>query len=410
MKRISPFALIFFLAANAVFSQSPVPQMDEAINALARELHYKLVQIKADRIAFGQFTYRDSITPFSSYWVNHLTGELTNMIGRQYSVLSGTHSDAPFTVSGEIVQVADIVRVYARLVRTVERTAERTEHTIEASFYANFERNEHTNAMLVIESSRNGERSSVTGDAYETDSMENPVTYEIGVDENAAVMNRTIHSGSDEDFFLLIPASSGRLVMETTGSIDTMMDFFIAGTEEHLESNDDGGTSLNARIRYEVEAGTRYIAKVTGYGSTTGSYAFRAYLTPRVQTAPDEYEPDNESSAASLLLIGTPQQHNFHNENDVDWVRFQITQPGRYTIQTRGANSNRLDTYIELYNSNMNSIAEDDDGGEGLGSRLSQNLDAGLYYLKVWCLSDEPDQPYTISITAFNDQSPQLGR
>jgi len=394
MKKVSPLALIFFFALNTAFSQSasPVPQMDEAVNALAGDLHKKLVEKKADRIAIGQFSFQDAVTPFSSYWVNHLTGQLTNMSGRQYSVLSGVQADAPFTVSGEFVQVADIIRVYTRLIRMPDRT-------IEASFYTDFERNEHTNAMLVSGGSRESS-SSVTRDAYEPDSFENPVLYEIGVDENVTVMNRTIHSNSDEDFFLLIPTSDGRLIMETTGSIDTMMDFYLADSTESLESNDDGGSSYNARIRYEVQAGRRYIAKVRGYRDTTGSYAFRAYLNARVQVAPDEFEPDNESSAASLLEIGIPQKHNFHNGNDVDWVKFQITQPGRYAIQANGVNSNRLDTYIELFNSNLNSIAEDDDGGESLSSRLSLHLDVGLYYLKVWCISDEPDQPYTVSVTA----------
>jgi hypothetical protein len=60
--------------------------------------------------------------------------------------------------------------------------------------------------------------------------------------------------------------------------------------------------------------------------------------------------------------------------------------------------STRLDTYIELFDANINPIAEDDDGGAYRDSRLYLRLDSGLYYLKVWCLDDEPDQPYNISI------------
>jgi len=84
----------------------------------------------------------------------------------------------------------------------------------------------------------------------------------------------------------------------------------------------------------------------------------------------------------------------------VDWVKFQITQPGRYTIRARGVVSNRLDTYIELFDTNLTSIGEDDDGGEAVDSRLSLHLESGLYYLKVYCLDQNPDQPYTISIEA----------
>jgi len=69
-------------------------------------------------------------------------------------------------------------------------------------------------------------------------------------------------------------------------------------------------------------------------------------------------------------------------------------------IQAKGLNSNRLDTYIELFDGNLNSIAEDDDGGDSLGSRLSIHLNTGLYYIKAWCLDEEPDQGYTLSVTA----------
>jgi hypothetical protein len=48
----------------------------------------------------------------------------------------------------------------------------------------------------------------------------------------------------------------------------------------------------------------------------------------------------------------------------------------------------------------MNSIGEDDDGGDNLDSRLSIRLNTGFYYLKIRCLDDEPDQPYTVSIQA----------
>jgi hypothetical protein len=62
--------------------------------------------------------------------------------------------------------------------------------------------------------------------------------------------------------------------------------------------------------------------------------------------------------------------------------------------------SNRLDTYIELFDSNQNSIDEDDDGGEAVDSLLVLHLENGLYYLKVECLDERPNQPYTISIEA----------
>jgi len=513
MKKFLVFIPLFFLVICTIFSQtteSPVPQMDEAVRNLARDIHAKLSEKRAEKITIGQFTYNESIPPFSSYWVNQLIGELTNISGRSYIILSGGASDSDWTISGEIVQAADIIRIYTRLIRSSNRA-------IEGSFYSSFQRNEHINEMISYAVS-SGSSSSGGRDTREPDSWESPVTFLIGSSPNSTAMNRTITEG-DEDFFLLVPERDGRLTAETTGSIDTYMYFYNYDTGDEIASNDDGGQGSNARIVQNVRTGTRYLAVVRGYSSSTnGSYGFRAFMvfregasswesphsyeigigednvtavnrtiqsgdeefflllpdrdgrltietTGRIDTymelfnandrddlldenddggnsynariryavrsgsrymvvvrgysnsvsgsfgfrayfpgentlSADEYEGDDEPSQAKTIEIGTPQQRTFHSGNDVDWVTFQVTQAGRYTIQARGVNSNRLDTYLELFDDNLNPIAEDDDGGDSLSSRIATRLNTGTYYLKVWCLDEEPDQGYTLSVDA----------
>jgi hypothetical protein len=399
MKKYLLFVAVFFIAAAVVFSQgalSPVSQMDNSIKELANNLNRKLIEEKAQSVIIGQFVYSDSISSLGTYWINQLTQELANLTGRPYAILS-TGASADWTISGEIIDAAGTIRVYSRMVSSANRA-------IGAVFNTDFPREEHIVQMLNTGRSSGGGSSSSSSarDANEPDSMENPVTVTIGTDEsNAVVLNRTIHDGNDEDFFALVPGQDGRLVVETTGSMDTYMYLYNAETRAELASNDDGGSGTNARIRHNVQAGQRYIARVKGYSSShTGSYGFRAYIQGQSRQTPDEYEPNDEPSQAKAIGIGTPQQHTFHNGDDVDWVKFEVTQAGRYTIRARGVNSNRLDTYIELFDSNVRSIADDDDGGESFDSRLSRRLDAGQYYLKVSCLDDEPDQPYTISVTA----------
>jgi hypothetical protein len=232
-------------------------------------------------------------------------------------------------------------------------------------------------------------------------SWENPIPCAIGPDDSSPLMNRRLYEEDDGEFFLLIPENDGRLVIETTGDLDTYMHLYDAGTREELSSDDDGGTELNARIRYNVTAGKRYIVKVRGYDrDESGDYGLRAYQSVARSFVRDGYEPDDDSSQAKTVTIGTPQQHTFHSADDVDWVRFQVTRAGRYTIRTRGVDSDRLDTYIELFDANLNPIAEDDDGGSNRDSRINRHFETGTYYLKVWCLDDEPSQAYTISIVA----------
>ena len=493
-------------AAPAVAS---VPQMDTAVKILAGNMNKKLVEGKAVKITVGQFAYRGNIVPLGTYWVNQLIEELANIPNRSYTVLSLGTPGGDRLISGEIIDTPEgAVRFYTRLIRMEDQA-------VEASFHFDVVRNEQIVALLASESSQGGRSSSsVAPDALEPDSYDNPVSYVIGADQNAQLVNRTLHSG-DEDFFLLVPANDGRLTMETTGSTDTYMEFYDAETREKLAQNDDGGSGSNARIGYSVQAGKRYIAKVLGYDGSAGTYGFRAYITVRtssggfenpldyeigpdenipvmnrslddddedfflllpandgqlimettgstdtfmelfnadtrqklaedddggsrnnarirynvqagqryivrvsgydgdtgqygfrayirvqVRLAPDEYEPDNDAASAKMIEIGKAQQRTFHDTNDVDWVKFQITQPGRYIIRARGVNSNRLDTYIELFDSNNNSIDEDDDGGEGLDSSLSLHLENGIYYLKVECLDENPGQPYAVSVEA----------
>ena len=245
-----------------------------------------------------------------------------------------------------------------------------------------------------------GFRAFFTQPREDASTWENPLLYEIGINESSLLLEREIFERGDEDFFLLVPDRNGRITIETNGSTDTYMYLYNYDTQELLDENDDGGQSLNARIRHFVHSGVRYLVKVTGYGSyTTGAYGFRAFIPSMIDLDPDEYEPNDEPANAGLIDLGVSQTHNFHHADDVDWVRFDITQAGRYTIRTRGVDSNRLDTYIELFDSNLNMITEDDDGGEYRDSRITLRLERGTYYLKVWCLDEEPDQPYTILIS-----------
>jgi hypothetical protein len=513
MKKIIVFISVFLLVINITYSQnteSPILHMDAAVRILARDIHAKLVEKRAERVVIGQFTFQDGIPPLSTYWVNQLIGELINMPQRNYVVLSGNAADAGWTIVGEIVQAADIIRVYTRLIRLSDRA-------IEGSFHSSFQRNEHINNMISLTGTGTGTgTSSGIRDMWEPDSWDSPVTFTIGTNPNTPVMNRVL-TENDEDFFLLIPDRDGRLTIETTGSTDTFMhlynydtgieiasdddsgqgfnariilnvragtrylavirgfspsitgpygfraflivregassfdnpmsyeigigednvvtvnrtlqqgdeDFFLlipdrdgrltiettGRTDTYMElynangdlldENDDGGQNTNARLRYNVSAGRRYIVLIRGFSpNITGNYGFRAFFPGTGLLPPDQYEPDDEPSQASFIEIGETQERTFHSANDVDWIRFQITRAGWYVINARGINNNRLDTYIELFDSNLNLIAEDDDGGDALSARLSVNLNVGTYYLKVWCLDEEPNQGYTVNISA----------
>ncbi|MDR0669668.1 MAG: hypothetical protein LBF95_06265 [Treponema sp.] len=385
--------LVFFGAVSVLYGQnSPdfLPQLDATVKTLGAEVNKRLIAEQARQVGIGQWTYRDTVPPLGDYWQAQLLEELINTTGRSYQIVSGPQAGVEWTLAGEIIEVGGTIRVYTRFLRAG--------NSIAAILHSDFQRDEYFIDLLGIPSSGDS-YSPAARDAYEPDSRDNAVSVTIGAGEDAPYINRTLHNENDEDFFLLAPDRDGTLTMETRGDIDTVMELYEAGSRNQITEDDDGGDGNNARIRQTVRAGARYVVKVRGYGSTTGTYGFHAYLLEQVQLGPDEFEDDNEFNAARDISVGTPQEHTFHSGGDVDWVKFRVSR-GRYTIRTRGVRSTRLDTYIELYDSDYNSIDEDDDGGDDLDSRLSVQLQAGTYYLKVECLNDEPDQPYTIRVDA----------
>jgi hypothetical protein len=396
MKRyLSLFFCCFIILPLALHGQSqanPLTELDKAVKDLALDISKRIPAGTAPKIAVGQWSYRDSIPSFGFYWAVQLTEELTNLPDRGFIMVAGGSAGADLTISGEIVEAAGVIRVYTRLVRGGG-------NVIEAGLHSDFER---TPALLAMLAGGGGSSSSLPWDAYEFDSRESPLAAELGAADSLP-LSRTIHDSGDEDYFLLTPDKDGDMVMETTGDMDTVMEFFNANSDRALAENDDGGNGGNARIRHTVQAGSRYIVKVGGYGSETGSYGFRAYLIEQIRFDPDEYENDDDFSSAKALSPGASQERNFHSDSDVDWLSFEIRQAGHYTIRARGVNSSRLDTYIELYDSDRNYVDEDDDGGDGLDAFLAVNLQPGTYYVKVDCLDDKPEEPYRITLQAADE-------
>jgi hypothetical protein len=363
---------VFFIAINAAYAQnstSPVPQLDAAVKELALNMHKKLIEGNAQKVILGQFSYRGGTTsPFANYWINQLTGELANTQGRTYTVLSAGTTGADRMISGEIVVVTNVVRVYTRLVRQEDRA-------LETVSYVDFEQSAALNAMLV--SSGGGSSSSTYPDEYEPDSWDNPVSFDIGFDENVPVMNRNFHEGSDEDFFLLIPERNGRLTVETTGSLDTVMYLYNYDTGDELGEDDDSGQGSNARIRYSVLAGTQYLAKVRPYNrSGTGNYGFRAYMTAPREGAnswenPLSYTPGIDENA-------TVMNRNFQDSDDEDYFLIVPNRDGRLIMETTG----RMDTYMYFYNyDTREQLRENDDGGVDYNARISYDVRAGVRYL-----------------------------
>ncbi len=98
----------------------------------------------------------------------------------------------------------------------------------------------------------------------------------------------------------------------------------------------------------------------------------------------DPYEPDDTSGEAKIIQSGVAQVHSIIPANDVDWVKFTLTNKSDVTLETDGTSG---DTRMWLYNNSLTEIAFNDDvdfNSDSLFSKITQTaLAAGTYYVKV---------------------------
>jgi peptidyl-Lys metalloendopeptidase len=128
----------------------------------------------------------------------------------------------------------------------------------------------------------------------------------------------------------------------------------------------------------------------------------------------DAYEVDNTAGQAKWINSGSPQTHSIVPTNDLDWVKFQLTNPSAVVLETSGPTDS--DTRMWLYNSGLTQINHNDDiSTDNNYSHISTCTDAspllpaGTYYVKIDEFGNNNEIPsYQISLmigcpSLFND-------
>jgi hypothetical protein len=357
-------------ALVAQTSGEDLGRIDNSIGSLATDIAQKLAEERVGTVMVGQFPYMGTANRFSAYLNSQLTEELSRVRGRSYELLSGGTPEC--MVSGEIVYIADVVRVYSRIVRREDRE-------IVSLTHVDLELTQTISAML--SEGMNGGYEIVMPDEWESDDMDSPVEYDIQTGSNADTMNRTIERG-DEDWFAISPEGGTLIVMETTGGIDTHMTLYDSATRAELDSNDDSDGS-NARIRHFARAGESYLVKVRGYSSdTAGEYGFRAYTEEVGEAAPYQVHSDvNEARFVIGRLDDGGNMYLLTPQHD-----------GTMVMETSGSN----DVYLEFYDADtFEALASDDDSGYDNNARITYQVQQGRkYFAKVRGYSSDTKGEY----------------
>lgn len=99
---------------------------------------------------------------------------------------------------------------------------------------------------------------------------------------------------------------------------------------------------------------------------------------------PDTYEDDNTCKDANDIQRHEIQHHNFHSQEDQDWVKFDGTEGEIYRIEVTDADV-LCDAVIEVYNDHCELLASYDQGWAGDDEiyEFDKTTYNGSYYVKI---------------------------
>jgi len=123
---------------------------------------------------------------------------------------------------------------------------------------------------------------------------------------------------------------------------------------------------------------------------------------------PDDYEPDDNYSLASWMLTnGSNQSHSFHQENDYDYIKFNMTENQAYQIKTFGLSYSSCDTVLVLYDTDGTTQLKFNDDTEygfvDLSSQIIWEATAnGTYYINASSYAGAAGGSYYITIREVN--------
>ena len=166
-----------------------------------------------------------------------------------------------------------------------------------------------------------------------------------------------------------------------------------------IARDDDGGSGLNSRLRFTADqSGLVYIA-ASAYGGNTGTYTVtvQEYVPP-----PDDYADNPDTDGA--IGVGETAAGDIGHEDDSDWFAIELAAAQSYVIDLEGAATGGgalSDPYLELFDSDGNVVDFNDDGGEGLNSRLIVTPDrSGRYFIGAAAFGGATGS-YTLSVAEY---------
>lgn len=197
--------------------------------------------------------------------------------------------------------------------------------------------------------------------------------YEFIIKKTASLLESTPSSlnanqvtvSNDAIWYTFIPSQSAYYSLYTVGDLDTYLTLY----DEYYNQfsfNDDNVNGLNAQIDFYLISGKTYYLKVQRYNMNSGTFSVYANVQHIIKT------PSNATQTSYFYTIP---------EGSTIFYRFTPSTTKSYKFYTELYEG---DPIIYLYDSSMNLITSDDDGGDEYNSSLTYTLEAGkTYFIKV---------------------------
>jgi hypothetical protein len=209
--------------------------------------------------------------------------------------------------------------------------------------------------------------------------------------------------GAAYDAFLIRAGAGERVAIELTSeAFDPVVRIgrMSGGAFQELAMNDDGpDMGLNARLVFTAPDAGEYLIRATALnGSGEGAYSLAVTEGP----PPAPSQPIEFGATVQGEL--TPEDGKSENGRPADAYRFSGQEGQRVRIDMT---SSDIDTYLQLFDENRVSLAEDDDSGPaGTDSRLTFTLPrTGSYIVEARGFSDAVG-PYSLTLAEIEPEQP----